>query len=131
MKKIFFDYDPENDDLFINDKTKKVKQSLDIGDFVVDVTAQNEVAGLEIMHATNFLSACAAEKRMVKTKDLENIKECLFDVVPFYNVHVIRLVIRFAHDQITMNIAVPAYPDDHPMVFKANDLVYEPLAVKV
>jgi len=50
----FFDYDPENDSLFIYKKSK-VKGSIDIGDIIVDISVDGKVAGLEMMNASKIL----------------------------------------------------------------------------
>ena len=48
------DYDFDNDILFISDG-KKVKASLDIGDFILDVNHDNLISGIEIMDASENL----------------------------------------------------------------------------
>ena len=48
------DYDSDNDILFISDG-EKVKASLDIGDFVLDVSHTNLISGIEIMDASERL----------------------------------------------------------------------------
>jgi len=48
------DYDDENDIFFISNG-EKVKASLDIGDFVLDMNHNNLICGLEIMDASENL----------------------------------------------------------------------------
>ena len=48
------DYDSVNDIFFIS-SGEKVKSSLDIGDFVLDVNHNNFICGIEIMNASENL----------------------------------------------------------------------------
>jgi uncharacterized protein YuzE len=48
------DYDFENDIFFISNE-EKVKASIDIGDFVLDVNHKNFICGIEIMDASENL----------------------------------------------------------------------------
>lgn len=48
------DYDSGNDIFFISDGNK-VKASLDIGDFVLDVDSDNFICGIEVMDASEHL----------------------------------------------------------------------------
>lgn len=53
-REVLFDYDEENDILFIHRKDK-IKGSVDIADFIVDISAEEKVVGLEIMNVTEHL----------------------------------------------------------------------------
>ena len=59
------DYDTDNDILFISDG-EKVKSSLDIGDFVLDVNHSNLICGIEVMDASENLG--------ISKKNLENVQ---------------------------------------------------------
>ena len=48
------DYDYDNDIFFIS-KGEKVKSSLDIGEFILDVNQNNLICGIEIMDASDNL----------------------------------------------------------------------------
>jgi len=48
------DYDKEEDVLYLS-KGKKVKASIDIGDFIIDVDMNNFVSGIEILNASENL----------------------------------------------------------------------------
>lgn len=49
------DYDDEDDILFIA-KARKVKSSVDIGDFIIDIDHKGFVSGIEILNASKHLS---------------------------------------------------------------------------
>ncbi len=48
-------YDIEEDILFLT-KGKKVKASIDIGDFIIDIDHQGSVSGMEILNASQNLN---------------------------------------------------------------------------
>src|SRR3989338_780496 len=49
-------YDEEEDILFLSKKGKKVKASIDIGDFIIDVSTDGFVIGIEILNASKNLN---------------------------------------------------------------------------
>ncbi|MFW6282758.1 MAG: DUF2283 domain-containing protein, partial [Minisyncoccales bacterium] len=62
-KKIkIIDYDSENDVFFIS-KGEKIKSSIDIGDFILDVNSNNFISGLEVMDASENLGV---DKELLK-----------------------------------------------------------------
>ena len=65
------DYDSNNDIFFISDG-EKVKASLDIGDFVLDVNNNNFISGIEIMNASENLG--------INKEVLKNIKSMKMSV---------------------------------------------------
>jgi uncharacterized protein YuzE len=66
MRETFFDYDTENDSLFIYKKSK-IKGSMDIGDIIVDISIDGKVIGIEMLNASE----------MLKNLGLKNPKEIL------------------------------------------------------
>jgi uncharacterized protein YuzE len=78
------DYDEENDDLFIS-IGEKVKASLDIGDFILDVSHDNLICGIEIMNASENLGV---------EKDILNKIKSMKMSVRYKTNHVYVLLIR-------------------------------------
>ncbi|MEK6840419.1 MAG: DUF2283 domain-containing protein [Nanoarchaeota archaeon] len=96
IKKI--DYDPENDIFFISNGDK-VKASLDIGDFILDVSHDNFVCGLEIMDASENLG--------VSRELLKNIQNIKMSVTYKTNhVHVL-LLMTFKKKNKEINVPIP------------------------
>ncbi len=54
-EKIIIDYDEKFDDLYVYKKDKKADFSINLGDFVIDVS-KGGISGIEILEATNTLS---------------------------------------------------------------------------
>jgi uncharacterized protein YuzE len=69
MRETFFDYDPENDSLFIYKKTK-IKGSVEIGDIIVDISTDGKIKGIEMLNASEIL----------KNLGLKNPKEILNNI---------------------------------------------------
>ena len=92
------DYDSENDVFFISDG-EKVKASLDIGDFVLDVGHNNLICGIEVMDASENLG--------VSKKLLGSIKNIKMSVNYNTNhVHVL-LVMSFEKKEKEVNMSIP------------------------
>jgi len=74
MKEVFFDYDPENDSLFIYKKSK-IKGSIEIGDIIIDISVDGKIKGIEMLNASNFLKnlGIKAPKDVLKNIKSANI----------------------------------------------------------
>jgi uncharacterized protein YuzE len=92
------DYDADNDIFFISNG-EKVKASLDIGDFVLDVSHKNLICGIEIMDASENLGI---SKEVLK--DVQSIKMS----VTYKTNHVyVLLMIVFRKEGREVNIPIP------------------------
>tara|TARA_Y100000034_G_C6657033_1_gene287867 strand:- start:149 stop:505 length:357 start_codon:yes stop_codon:yes gene_type:complete len=92
------DYDSKNDIFFISNGDK-VKASLDIGDFVLDVNHNNLICGMEIMDASENLGV---------SKDiLKNIKNMKMSVTYKTNHVYVLLMIIFKKKDKEVNVPIP------------------------
>src|SRR3989338_3253706 len=96
IKKI--DYDSEND-IFSISNGDKVKASLDIGDFILDVNHNNLICGMEIMDASENLG--------VNKEVLGNIQNMKMSVTYKTNHVYVLLMITFKKDGKEVNIPIP------------------------
>ena len=71
--KFRFDYDAENDLLYLYNPAKKSKGSIEFGELIIDLEKKGEIVGLEILEASKYLSELTGRK-ITKTalKNLEN-----------------------------------------------------------
>ncbi len=91
-------YDVENDILSMSDG-EKVKASLDIGDFILDVSHGNLICGIEIMNASENLGI---------SKDvLKSIQNMKMSVTYEANHVYVLLMIVFKKDNKEVNITIP------------------------
>jgi len=72
-KEIVFDYDEENDILWIHRK-EKIKGSIDVADFIVDISTDEKVIGLEIMNATDHLEELGIKNPKEVLKNISGAK---------------------------------------------------------
>lgn len=92
------DYDAENDIFFISND-EKVKASLDIGDFILDVSHDNLICGLEIMDASENLG--------VSKEVLKSINNMKMSVTYKTNHVYVLLMITFKKEDKEVNIPIP------------------------
>lgn len=105
MDKQFFDWDYSinSDILNIHKKNKKTKGSAELGDFTVDFDENDNVIGIEIMHAVEFFKELDVTKEQLK-----NIKKAIVLVNkrnPSYTLIYIRLELQ---NKIVRTIPIPA-----------------------
>ena len=92
------DYDSENDIFFISDG-EKVKSSLDIGDFVLDVSHKNLISGIEVLDASENLG--------IKKDILGKIKNVKMSVTYKTNNVYVLLAIVFTEKNKEVNVQIP------------------------
>lgn len=92
------DYDKENDIFYIS-TGEKVKASLDIGDFILDVSNDNLISGIEIMDASENLG--------VSKEVLEIIQNIKMSVTYKTNHVYVLLIISFKNNDNDVNISIP------------------------
>ena len=92
------DYDSKND-IFSISNGEKVKASLDVGDFILDVSNNNLICGLEIMDASENLG--------VPKEVLGNIQNMKMFVTYKTNHVYVLLMIVFKKEGKEVNIPIP------------------------
>lgn len=92
------DYDSENDVFYISNG-EKVKASLDIGDFILDVSPSNLICGIEIMDAS--------ENMGISKNILKNIKDIKMTINYKTNHVYVLLAITFKEKGKDVNIPIP------------------------
>jgi uncharacterized protein YuzE len=109
------DYDSDSDIFFISNG-EKVKASLDIGDFILDVSHNNFICGIEIMDASENLGV---------TKDiLNNIKSVKMSVTYKTNHVYVLLMMNFKKADKEVNIPIPLTLDLGHKTPKKDVLIY-------
>ncbi len=92
------DYDSVNDIFFLS-SGEKIKSSLDIGDFVLDINSDNFICGIEIMNASENLG--------IGKEVLGSIKSMKMSVNYKTNNVYILLVILFEKNSKEVNVQIP------------------------
>ena len=102
MEQVKFNYDKENDDLFIYFPDKKSNGAVEIGNFVLDFDENENLVALQIIDASQVLS-----KLVSKILELTKIKDLNLNIVNFRNMITIKLNIITDSEQETANIIIP------------------------
>ncbi|MFC1690935.1 DUF2283 domain-containing protein [Nanoarchaeota archaeon] len=93
-------YDKEEDILFLS-KERKVKASIDVGDFIIDVDSGGFITGIEILNASRNLK--------LSEKQLEGLKKASMVVTYKPNYVYIYLVMQFKEKE--KDITIPLTVD--------------------
>ena len=100
MQNFNFDYDLENDDLFLYLENKKSKGAVELGNFIIDLDENKEVVAIEIMNAKKVFSDAVS-----KILDLTNIES--INVWDFRNTGILKIDIRTKNDKVQGSISIP------------------------
>lgn len=109
------DYDSENDIFYISNG-EKVKFSLDIGDFILDVTHNHLICGIEVMDASENLG--------IDKNSLEQVQNIKMSVTYKTNHVYVLLIMTFKKNDKEVNIPIPLTLDLGHKIPKKEMLVY-------
>ena len=109
------DYDADNDIFFIS-SGEKVKASIDIGDFILDVNHSNLITGIEIMNASENLG--------IAQDILSNVKSIKMSVNYKTNHAYVLLLMAFKKEGKEVNIPIPLTLDLGHKIPQQEILVY-------
>jgi uncharacterized protein YuzE len=107
VKEAKVDYDEENDILYVY-SGEKAKDSLEIDNFVIDISADNKIVAVEIFNASVFASRLSSSK--INKEILSNVKNAemsIYQSKELFYVFII-LPIRINGVEKEINLQVPA-----------------------
>jgi len=111
-KKFKFDYDAENDSLFIFDPKTKSNSSIELDDLVIDFNSKKQVSAIEFLNASAFFKGLVGEP--AKTF-LRQLQDCKIDIMPKKNFLLIKLLLLFKKEKkIETPIMVPTIKKQSP-----------------
>ena len=109
MKEFKFDYDEENDDLFVYLDGIKSKGAVELGNFIFDFDEKENLVSLEITEASKVLS-----KLVAKIIYLNKINKMRADIINFRNMNAIRIELQTDSGKESANIVIPRVREDSP-----------------
>jgi len=109
MKDFKFDYDQENDDLFIYLEGCKSAGAVELGNFVFDFDDHKNLVSIEIMEASKTLS-----KLVSKILELSKIKAIRADIINFRNMTAIKVDITTNSEKASAVITIPNIKESSP-----------------
>jgi uncharacterized protein YuzE len=116
IRNFAFDYDPENDNLFLYNPKTKTNASIEIDDITIDFNSKKQLSAIEITNATKILSNLIKEKISINKKMLKDIKNCKIEIIRQNNHLVIRLFITFKTKQIFTPLIIPTINEPSPAI---------------
>lgn len=76
-----FSYDSERDDLLLRIPNTTSKGSIEFGDLILDYNAKKELVGIQMIHASQLLSAFLEDENSERVRSfLEKTEKCSVDV---------------------------------------------------
>lgn len=109
MKNFKFDYDSENDDLFIYLEGEKSAGAVELGNFVFDFNKDENLVAIQIFEASNVLS-----KLLSKIIEMAKIKQVKADIIKFRNMAALKLFILTDKDEAQAVITLPRISQESP-----------------
>ena len=114
IRRFNFDYDFENDDLFLFDPKSKSKASIEIGDFIIDYNSNNEISAIEMLNASVFFKGIKGEVNLNKNT-LKDINDCKIAIVRKNNFLMIQLIMTLtSKEQIITPFYIPSITQRSP-----------------
>ena len=113
VQKFKFNYDSDNDDLFIYSGVKS-KGAVELGELVFDFDSEGRLVALEIMSVTSFLEDLIGKEIGVDKKMLESLKMCKVDVKVHQNLLLIKILLVLEDKEIPVPLSVPSVVETSP-----------------
>src|SRR4030043_174743 len=111
MKKFNFNYDAENDDLFVYLEGQKSSGAVEMGSFVLDFDKEGNLVAMQILNASEVLS-----KILSKIIEITKIKEMRIDIINFRNMEAIKFKLITSKGEETANILIPHIKEKSPVL---------------
>ena len=106
-----YDYDEDNDILYIYKKSEhgsKVKGSLDVGNFIIDLTHDNNVSGLEVLDFSEVLKNFGIKKPKEVLQNIQRVQiRAVYTKSSIVIYYVISYKLKNKEEKIGASVAVP------------------------
>ncbi|MBS3084744.1 DUF2283 domain-containing protein [Candidatus Pacearchaeota archaeon] len=111
METFDFDYDLDNDDLFIYLEGKKSAGAVEMGNFVLDFDKKGNLVAMQIINVSDVLT-----KILSKIIEISKIREIKMDIVNFRNMDAIKFSIDDGKSLERANILIPHIMEKSPVL---------------
>jgi uncharacterized protein YuzE len=111
MKNFKFNYDSENDDLFIYLEDKKSAGSIELGNIILDFDENYNLVAMQVTNVSEFFS-----KILSKIINLSKIQEIKMEIINFRNMNAIKFIISDDKTRETANILIPHIREKSPVL---------------
>ncbi len=111
MEEFNFDYDLENDDLFVYLEGKKSNGAIELGNFILDFDNRGDLVAIQILNVSEIFN-----KFFSKIKDISKIKEVKTDRINFRNMEGIKFSISDDFHEESANFLIPHIKEKSPVL---------------
>ena len=111
MEKFNFDYDSENDSLFMYLEGKKSSGAIELGNFILDFDDKYNLVAMQILNVSEVLS-----KILSKIIEVSNIQEIKLDIINFRNMDAIKFSISDGKTEQNASILIPHIREKSPVL---------------
>jgi uncharacterized protein YuzE len=111
MENFNFDYDSENDDLFVYLEGKKSSGAIELGNFILDFDSRGDLVAMQILNVSEVLS-----KILSRIVEVSKIKEIKMEIINFRNMDAIRFSISDDKAEEKTNILIPHIREKSPVL---------------
>ena len=111
MEKFNFDYDSDNDDLFVYLDGKKSSGAVELGNIILDFDSDYNLVAMQIINVSEFLS-----KILSKSIELTNLKEIKMEIINFRNIDAVKFIISDDKTEEKANILIPHIREKSPVL---------------
>ena len=114
MRKYNISYEPEQDDLFLYNPIAKSKGSVEFGDLVLDYNYKKELVGIQMLHASKFLSDFIEMQENKIKSFLKEVTACAVETRTKNNMLIIKIHFIGKEKEITPVISIPSLTTSSP-----------------
>lgn len=111
MEKFNFDYDEENDDLFVYLENKKSAGAVELGNFVLDFDSKGNLVAMQVINVSEVFAKILSQVIKVSL-----IKKIEMNIVNFRNMDAIKFKVITDKSEETANILVPHIRERSPVL---------------
>lgn len=111
MEKFNFDYDSENDDLFVYLEGKKSSGAIELGNFVLDFDKAGNLVAMQILNVSEVFA-----KILSKMINPKNINQMEVEIINFRNIDAVKFRVTGESGSETASILVPHIREKSPVL---------------
>lgn len=112
MKQFKYDYDANNDDLFVYLEESQSSGSVEIGDLIIDLDKNGNLVAMEILEASKFFKKIISE-----FIEIEKIKLFEVEIVDFRNMEALKLRIITDNQTFSNTLLIPRITTSSPSLY--------------
>lgn len=111
METFNFDYDTDNDDLFVYLEGKKSAGAVELGNFILDFDKKGDLVAMQILNASEVFA-----KILSKIVQVNKLKQVQIEIINFRNMDAIKFKIITNAEEETANILIPHIKEKSPVL---------------